>query len=89
MIQIDLDELTNGDIIEIEERTGMSFSDIGSALQDGSKPVGKLMTALAMIQMRATDPDATWEQALKVKPLKDASKAVEPDPTLPLSAMTD
>ncbi len=86
-MKIDLDELTNADIIEIEERTGMSFSDIGAALKDGTKPVGKLMCALTLIDMRSTDPDATWEQALQQKPLKNVDE-VAVDPQSPSSAMT-
>jgi hypothetical protein len=87
-LKIDLDELTNGDIIEIEERTGMSFSDIGAALKDGGKPVGKLLAALTLIDMRTTNPAATWEDALLVKPLKDAGEAVPVDPPVPPSATT-
>lgn len=84
-MNIDLDDLTNGDIIEIEERTGMAFAEIGKALQDGSKPVGKLMCALTLIDMRSTNPDATWDDALKYKPLKDAAP-VPLDPPSPPSA---
>ena len=63
VMSIDLDSLTIGEVIEIEEITGLAMD----AMQDSSSPKGKMLQALAYISRRRTDPDFTLEDALNLK----------------------
>ena len=60
---VNIDELTIAEIVEIEERTGLPFD----AITDPSKPKGKILQALAWVSKRKTDPSFTWEQAGELK----------------------
>lgn len=57
-LEIDLNALTNGDILDIEEKSGMSWSQIGE-LDD---PPFRVALALVWVQLRRADPDMTWDK---------------------------
>ena len=63
IMSIDLDSLTIGEVIEIEEITGLAMD----AMQDPSAPKGRMLQAMAFISRRRTDPDFTLEEALNLK----------------------
>ena len=73
VFNIDINELTIAEIVEIEERTGLPFDALG----DVTKPKGKLLQALAMISKRKVDPAFTWEQAGELK-INTTSEKVDP-----------
>jgi hypothetical protein len=61
---MDIDTLTLGDIEDIENYAGLSFSDIGE-----DKPgVSKLRTALVWVLKRKIDPTFTIEDARQITP---------------------
>ena len=55
--KVDIQALTIDDIETIEDMTGLPIDKLG----DPNAPKGKLMRALAYINARKTDPDATPE----------------------------
>jgi len=57
-LEIDLNALTNGDILDIEEKSGMQWSEIGE-LDD---PPFRVVLALVWVQLRRDDPSMTWEK---------------------------
>ena len=63
---IDINDLTIAEVVEIEERTGLPLDALGQA----DKPKGKMLQALAYISKRRDNPDFTWEMAgeLKINP---------------------
>ena len=73
-LDIDINDLTIAEVVEIEELTGLPFDAMG----DSSKPKGKMLQALAFISKRRTNPDFTWEDA---GALKIDLANTEPDPT--------
>lgn len=73
VFNIDINELTIAEIVEIEERTGQPFDALG----DPTKPKGKLLQALAMISKRKEDPAFTWEMAGDLK-INAESEPVDP-----------
>ena len=62
-LEFNLDDLTIGEICEIEELTGQPFD----ALNDPSKPKGKMLQAMAFISKRRANPDFTFEDAVAIK----------------------
>ena len=70
---IDINDLTIGEIVEIEERTGLPLDALGQA----DKPKGKMLQALAYISKRRDDPSFTWEMAGALK-ISTASDPVDP-----------
>ena len=73
-LDIDINDLTIAEVVEIEELTGLPFDAMG----DSSKPKGKMLQALAFISKRRPNPDFTCEDAGALK--IDLAHA-EPDPT--------
>ena len=71
---IDINDLTIGEIVEIEERTGLPLDALGQA----DKPKGKMLQALAYISKRRDNPDFTWEMAGDLKINTDSTPV---DPT--------
>ena len=63
VLDVDISELTVGEIIEIEELTGMPLDALGPA----DKPKGKMLAALAFVSKRRENPKFTWEDALELK----------------------
>ena len=61
-ITFNFEELTIGDIEEIENITGKAYEDM-----DWNKPSMKLMKAMVFISERRKDPEFTIEDAAKVK----------------------
>lgn len=62
-LNIDVNDLTIGEVIEVEEITGQAFDQMG----DPTAMKGKMLAALAFISKRREDPDFTFEQALALK----------------------
>jgi len=73
VFSVDINDLTIGQIVEIEERTGQPFDALG----DPAAPKGKLLQALAMISKRKDDPSFTWEMAGDLK-ISATSEAADP-----------
>jgi len=63
VLDVDISELTVGEIKEIEELTGMPLDALGQA----DKPKGKMLAALAFVSKRRENPKFTWEDALELK----------------------
>ena len=71
---IDINDLTIGEVVEIEDLTGLPLDALGQA----DKPKGRMLQALAFISKRREDPDFTWEMAGALKISTDSTPA---DPT--------
>ncbi len=71
---IDINDLTIAEVVEIEERTGLPLDALGQA----DKPKGKMLQALAFVSKRRDDPDSTWEMAGDLKISTDSTPV---DPT--------
>ena len=71
---IDINDLTIGEVVEIEDLTGLPLDALGQA----DKPKGRMLQALAFISKRREDPDFTWEMAGE---LKISTAATPADPT--------
>ena len=66
---IDINDLTIAEVVEIEERTGLPLDALGQA----DKPKGLMLQALAYISKRRDNPDFTWEMAGALKISTDAT----------------
>ena len=62
-INFNLNDLTIGEIVSIEELTGLPFD----AMTDPDKPKGKLLQAIAYISKRRENPEFTFEMAGDLK----------------------
>ena len=62
-LDININDLTIAEVVEIEELTGLPFDAMG----DTTKPKGKMLQALALISKRRTNPDFSWEDAGALK----------------------
>ena len=62
-INFNLNDLTIGEIVSIEELTGLPFD----AMTDPDKPKGKLLQAIAYISKRRDNPEFTFEDAGNLK----------------------
>ena len=71
---IDINDLTIAEVVEIEDLTGMQLDALG---QD-DKPKGRMLQALAYITKKKENPEFTFEDAGKLKITTASSK---PDPT--------
>ena len=71
---IDINDLTIAEVVEIEDRTGLPLDALGQA----DKPKGRMLQALAYISKRRDNPDYTWEMAGALKISTDSTPA---DPT--------
>ena len=67
---IDINDLTIAEVVEIEERTGLPLDALGQA----DKPKGKMLQALAYISKRRDNPDFTWEDAGALKISTDSTQ---------------
>ena len=74
VLNIDINDLTIAEVVEIEDLTGMPLDALG---QD-DKPKGRMLQALAYISKRRDNPDFTFEDAGALKITTTSSK---PDPT--------
>ena len=70
-LEFNLDDLTIGEICEIEELTGQPFD----AMNDPTKPKGKMLQAMAFISKRRSNPDFTFEEAGAIKISLSADEA--------------
>jgi hypothetical protein len=73
-LNLDINDLTIGEIVEIEALTGQPLDALGQP----DKPKGLMLQALAFISKRRDDPSFTFEQAGALKINTTSSK---PDPT--------
>jgi hypothetical protein len=73
ILNIDINDLTIAEVVEIEERTGLPLDALGQV----DKPKGKMLQALAYIVKRREDPDFTWEMAGALK-ISATSDKVDP-----------
>ena len=73
ILNIDINDLTIAEVVEIEERTGLPLDALGQS----DKPKGKMLQALAYIVKRREDPDFTWEMAGALK-ISATSDKVDP-----------
>ena len=62
-LDFNLNDLTIGEIVTIEELTGLPFD----AMTDPDKPKGKLLQAIAYISKRRDNPEFTFEDAGNLK----------------------
>jgi hypothetical protein len=62
-LDFNLNDLTIGEIVTIEELTGLPFD----AMTDPDKPKGKLLQAIAYISKRRENPEFTFEMAGDLK----------------------
>jgi len=76
VLNIDINDLTIAEVVEIEDLTGMPLDALG---QD-DKPKGRMLQALAFISKRRDDPSFTYEDAGALKITTTSSK---PDPIEP------
>jgi hypothetical protein len=80
-ISLDLDDLTLGELEDIEELTGMSIAAISTANQDGDTPT-RVLRAMAFVVLRRTIPEVTFEDCRAIRPSMIAGRRdVQPDPT--------
>lgn len=73
-LNIDINDLTIAEVVEIEDLTGMPLDALGQA----DKPKGRMLQALAYISKRRDNPDFTFEDAGALKITTDSTT---PDPT--------
>jgi hypothetical protein len=66
---IDINDLSIAEVVEIEDRTGLPLDALGQA----DKPKGRMLQALAYISKRREDPDFTWEMAGELKISTDST----------------
>ena len=71
---IDINDLTIAEVVEIEDRTGLPLDALGQT----DKPKGRMLQALAYITKRREDPEFTWEMAGELKITTEQS---DPGPT--------
>ena len=62
-LNLDLNDLTIGEISEIEELSNLPFD----AMNDPTKPKGRLLQAMAYVSKKRTDPNFTFEMAGALK----------------------
>jgi hypothetical protein len=62
-MKLDPGKLTFGEIIEIEEKSGVEFSTV----LNGGVPPTKALAALVWVLLRRDQPDLTWDDALKLE----------------------
>jgi hypothetical protein len=74
MLAVNLDDLTIGDVEDIEEITGMSVQDI-----NWEKPPMKVLRAMVFVSERKSNPDFTLDDARRVK-VSELGQA--PNPTV-------
>ena len=73
LFNIDINDLTIAEVVEIEDRTGLPLDALGQS----DKPKGRMLQALAYIVKKRQDPAYTWEQAGELK-INTTSEPVDP-----------
>jgi len=73
---MNVNELTLGDVAEVEELSGQPLAALG----DANAPKGKLMIAIAWIIKRKEDPKFTYEHAKRLT-MDEIESLFEVDPT--------
>ena len=67
-MQVDIDELTLGELEWVERYTGLPAERWRAVMADPAACKARLLTALTFIAGRAADPSFTLEMARRVKP---------------------
>ncbi len=70
ILNVDINDLTIAEMVEIEERTGLSIDSLGEA----GIPKGKVLQAMAYIIKKRDNPEFTWEEAGALKINTTATK---------------
>lgn len=78
-----LDDLSLGEIVDVEEASGVSMS----IMQDGGTAPFKFVVALAWVVKRRSDSAFTFDDALKLK-ARDLADLFVPTPAAPLEPLT-
>jgi hypothetical protein len=73
ILNVDLNDLTIAEMVEIEDRTGMPIDALG----DPTSPKGKVLQALAFIVKRRENSEFTWEEAGALK-ITTSSEKIDP-----------
>ena len=73
VLNVDINQLTIAEIVEIEERTGLPLDALGQP----DRPKGKMLQALAFIVRRRDNPAFTWEEAGALK-INTTNEKVDP-----------
>ena len=63
ILNVDINDLTIAEMVEIEERTGLSIDSLGET----GIPKGKVLQSMAYIIKRRENPEFTWEEAGALK----------------------
>jgi len=83
-LNLDVNDLTIDDVVDLEEVTGCSIQDVMSTT--AGSPQGKFLKALVWITQRKIDPAFTFEDAGNVSFSALAEVAVEVSDVNPLDA---
>lgn len=80
---MDIESLNVATLIELEERSGLTLSEVMAKAQAiditaGQLPPAKVLGALSFIAARIADPAATWDEAI-TRPLSDLSTLADLD----------
>ena len=62
---LDMQNLTIADLIELEDH-GIALDDITATQASGRTPA-RMIAAVRFLQLRATNPAATWEDAINTR----------------------
>ena len=81
LITINLDEMTLGELEQIEEYTGQPIASLNA-----ENLPAKALTAIVLVMKRRTDPDFTFEQARAVRMEERAEGPPDPAPSIPPGA---
>lgn len=77
-LTFDLDKVTLGDIVDIEEVCGIPWDDI----VEMDSPPTKVLLAMVWVAKRRDDPDFTLDDARKTPVADIRAMTVESDPTV-------
>lgn len=80
---MDIESLNVATLIELEERSGLTLTEVMAKAQaidieSGQLPPAKVLGALSFIAARIGDPAATWDDAI-TRPLADLATLVGGD----------
>lgn len=79
-LQLDMDQISIGDLEDFEEYTGQTIDQIDKAIT-GQKVSMKVLTGVALLALRQDNPDATIADAKRVK-ISELMGGADDDPTV-------
>ena len=74
-MNLNVDDLTLGELEDIEEKTGVNVA----TLKQGAAPPTKVLTALVWVMKRREDPSFTYEMARETKVTALAAEVPAPN----------